>query len=485
MLLAVVFAFLLSAFSIRWLVVVAPKVGLIDKPGGHKRHDRHIPIVGGLGIYLGVLAVIPLLMWTTSGMTFLVFIAAASLLLFTGLLDDVHQLGVRIRFAIQCVAALMMIYGGGVVLTDFGTIVNDELVLLGMFAVPVTIFATCGVINALNMIDGIDGLAGALSVVCLVFLGYMVAIAGRYDYLLFILGLASSIIGFLLYNFRHPGQPMARVFMGDAGSTLLGFTFAWLMISLTQGENRAMAPVTSLWIFAVPLMETVSVMLRRVVTGNSPFKPDHSHLHHMLVDAGFRVSHAVTVIIGLQVVLASIGIAGHFYGISETFMFYSFLFIWLLHFFLISLSGQTVHYFRKWHRALDFTVADVQQIYIGNLPKTSAASQVNRLLGVHRATFSLRDHLTNQHGEPKKYAIVEVSNPQRVQDLLKQLRARRTAEEASIVIRQYIPRKTTNCRRTKDNQRNKNRRATDRRGQHNTVNQIKHEQQMHLQQPNQ
>jgi UDP-GlcNAc:undecaprenyl-phosphate GlcNAc-1-phosphate transferase len=93
-------------------------------------------------------------------------------------------------------------------------------------------------------------------------------------------------VGFLYYNLRYPGNRRARVFLGDNGSMLLGFLFAWLFIALSQGEPAAMTPVTALWLFALPLMDTVGVMLRRIWLGKSPFRADRHHLHHLFVRAG-------------------------------------------------------------------------------------------------------------------------------------------------------------------------------------------------------
>src|SRR3569832_909431 len=127
----------------------------------------------------------------------------------------------------------------------------------------------------------------------------------------------ASIVGFLIFNARSPWCKRAKVFMGDAGSMFLGFALARFLIDFSQGDQRIMHPVIALWIFAVPLMDTVAVMLRRIMTGHSPFSADRMLLHHLLLSMGLCVGQTVLLIWGLAVVLALIGILGHSYGISD------------------------------------------------------------------------------------------------------------------------------------------------------------------------
>lgn len=161
------------------------------------------------------------------------------------------------------------------------------------------------------MIDGIDGLSGSVSLVSLGLIG-VVAYSAHSSWSLFlIVALMGGVAGFLYYNLRYPGNGRARVFLGDNGSMLSGFLFAWLLVALSQGDGRvAMTPVTALWLFALPLMDTVGVMVRRIWLGKSPFRPDRQHLHHLLVRAGFRVCDIVLVAVILQLGFGLTGIAG-------------------------------------------------------------------------------------------------------------------------------------------------------------------------------
>ena len=113
--------------------------------------------------------------------------------------------------------------------------------------------------------------------------------------------------------------------MGDAGSMFLGFVLSWFLITLSQGDDRAMSPVTALWLFSAPLIETLTMMIRRVRNGRSPFSADREHLHHLLELAGYSKHMTLLIIIAASVLFAATGLLGHFLEVPEPVMFYSFL----------------------------------------------------------------------------------------------------------------------------------------------------------------
>jgi UDP-GlcNAc:undecaprenyl-phosphate GlcNAc-1-phosphate transferase len=157
----------------------------------------------------------------------------------TGLADDIWHLGFKPRLVVQAAVALAMVFVGGVELASLGELLPGVAVDLGWFAVPITVFATIGLINAVNMIDGIDGLSGSVSLVSLAFIAVVAHGADNPAYLLVAVALMGGIVGFLFFNLRYPGNARARVFLGDNGSMLLGFVFAWLLIALSQGGDAA------------------------------------------------------------------------------------------------------------------------------------------------------------------------------------------------------------------------------------------------------
>jgi len=318
-------AFFIALAAVFLLKPVAVKIGLTDDPGGRKQHAGAIPLIGGIAMFLGFL--FAMLGLGISLDAYRAFIAGMALIVIVGVLDDLHELNTRSRFIVQIIAALLMVLWGEVVISDVGRLLYSEVTSLGAWAIPFTVFGVVGVVNALNMSDGIDGLAGGLVLVSLVFMSVLAFSGGHVADGQVILVLVSAVLAFLWFNFPLPGRKQAKVFMGDAGSMFLGFALAWFAVSLSQGEGRAMSPVTALWLMALPLMDTVSVMIRRVIRGRSPFSPDREHFHHVLLVAGYGTRKTVYIMMTLAVALALIGVAAEFLGVPEYLMFYLFLVI--------------------------------------------------------------------------------------------------------------------------------------------------------------
>lgn len=368
--LAVVFVvcLLISGVAIRWGMGMASRLGIMDRPGGHKLHDASTPFVGGVGIVTAFFGVFLLLHLLLPGffLSPLQGILVGVLLLFlTGLADDILHLSFKLRFVIQAAAALSMVFIGGVELRSLGELLPGWRFDLGLFSIPLTIFATVGLINAVNMIDGIDGMSGSLSVVCLALAGLVAYATGQGAYVVLIVGLIGGVVGFLYYNLRYPGNARARVFLGDNGSMVLGFAFAWLFIALSQGESPAMTPVTALWLFALPLMDTVGVMLRRLWLGKSPFRPDRHHLHHLFLRAGYRVCDIVALAAVVQISLGLVGVGGLVLRVPEFLMFALFLGVFAAYFLLILRPWRVVPGLRRIGRLLGLPSGQVRGIFVG------------------------------------------------------------------------------------------------------------------------
>ena len=263
---------------------IARRIGLTDTPGGRKVHAEPVPLVGGISIFFGfclalLVAGIPL-------GSLRALIAGSGLLLVVGVLDDFRELSPRSRFMAQIIAALVMSLWGQVYLEEFGNLFGLGSLTLGWLALPISVFCVVGVINALNMADGVDGIASSAVLICVAGMGFLqwTATGTLPAHLLL---LEACVAAFWLANagivFRGP----ARVFLGDGGSLFLGFVVAWHLVGLSQGDSsRVIAPVTALWLFALPLLDTVYVMLRRLRSGMSPFSGGRDHLHHLFLNAG-------------------------------------------------------------------------------------------------------------------------------------------------------------------------------------------------------
>lgn len=333
---AYVTAFFVTLVLIPMLARVAPHIGLVDRPCGHKRHHGLVPLIGGIAIFCGFLFGVLVIQEPLS--EFRPLFAGAALLVIIGVLDDFRELGPHSRFLAQIGAALIMTFWGGRVLENLGPLSGSHDSLLGVWAVPFTVFGVVGVINAVNMLDGVDGLAGGLAFLAFLALGLASYEANAPSHAKTLFVAASAAIAFLLFNMRRPGLHRAAVFMGDAGSMFLGFVLAWFLVDLSQAPGRVIAPVTALWIVAVPLMDTVCIMLRRMLRRRSPFLADREHLHHLLQRLGMSVGQSVWGIIALSGASAAFGLWAQARGLPERYQLAAFLSIFAGYFLTISLA---------------------------------------------------------------------------------------------------------------------------------------------------
>src|SRR5690606_11323058 len=166
---------------------------------------------------------------------------------------DRYDLPALARFLAQVCAALLMVGGAGVTAHDIGYVFFGGLVELGWFSIPFSLAIVLTAINAFNMIDGSDGLAGIQALVALAFLGFAAVAAGATTYLPILIALTGCVSGFLIFNWPVRRRRKVHAFMGDAGSTMLGFSLAWISLELSQTPVRAISPVVILWIFATPI----------------------------------------------------------------------------------------------------------------------------------------------------------------------------------------------------------------------------------------
>lgn len=350
-LLATVLACLITAVLIVVLRPLAMSVGLVDVPDARKSHHGPVPLIGGLAIFVAVCAacLLPQVSGVrVSGPESLSFLLAGLLLVGVGVIDDFMEVSAGTRFFAEAAAALVMIYGGGVLLSDLGGLTLSGAVLsLGILAVPFTIFATIGVINALNMCDGLDGLSGSLALVA--FSGFALAqtLWGPEQGCSLIMVLGGGVIGFLLFNMRRPGRSRASIFLGDAGSMFLGFALTWFAISLSQGPHAIIKPAAALWFIIVPIIDAVAMMLRRVVRGRSPFSPDREHLHHIFLLAGYSVSQTVGIMAGLAIIGVAVGLASTYWNWPDLWVAGGFLAVGVVYFWMIMHAWRVMRFLHR------------------------------------------------------------------------------------------------------------------------------------------
>lgn len=291
---------LITIFSLRRL---APRLGLVDRPDERKWHRGRVPLVGGLCFFLGT--IVGLAYFGHLDRFMVCLLATGALIFLTGLIDDLEGLSVSTRLLVQAGAAGMVIASSGIYIDGLGHLFGGEFRLHAL-GIPVTIIAVIGLINAFNMLDGIDGLAGSMALVSIAcILSFASAGWPTLGVALLLQILSVSLIPYLFVNLGWPDG--RKVFMGDAGSTLIGFLLAWSLIFMSHRQVRQLAPADVLWCIAIPIMDIVAVMYRRMRKGLSPFKSDRRHLHHLLLEAGYSSRETLALIVAGGLFVAAIG----------------------------------------------------------------------------------------------------------------------------------------------------------------------------------
>ena len=330
-------AFIGVVLAICVLRPLAPAAGLIDLPGGRRQHADAVPLIGGLAIAQGLLLALALRAGTGLGGTVSgqlppppALLAAALVVLAGGLLDDLHELSARVKLLFQIIAASLLAGWGGTLVLHVGALVSPEVQGLGVaLVVPFTVLGMVGVMNAVNMIDGADGLAGGVALSALLWFGVAAALAGLAGHVWLISLIAAAVAAYLCFNAGGPLARKYKVFLGDAGSLLLGLLLAWIAIELAMAPAAAVSPIAAVWILAVPICDSVSLMLRRMLRRRSPFSADREHLHHVLQDAGLSRAAAVGLMVAINTAFGGIALWAQRNGVPEHYLFYSAMFIFV------------------------------------------------------------------------------------------------------------------------------------------------------------
>ncbi|MBK8140305.1 MAG: undecaprenyl/decaprenyl-phosphate alpha-N-acetylglucosaminyl 1-phosphate transferase [Chitinophagaceae bacterium] len=280
-------SFIITFLAVPVVLEVAEKKKLFDMPNERKVHTRLVASLGGVGIFGGFILASLLSIQGHLNSEFQYFFAAALVIFFLGLKDDLIILSASKKFIGQLIAASILIHLGGIRLDSMYGLMGFENLPEG-FALALSYLTIIVVINSFNLIDGVDGLAASLGILTmLVFGSYFFAI-GFQAYALLAFAMAGSLGAFMIFN-HHP----AKIFMGDSGSLMIGLINAILVIKFINVANDPLVaiPVSSavaigFAILIVPLLDTLRVFSIRIFNGVSPFTPDRNHVHHLLLDRG-------------------------------------------------------------------------------------------------------------------------------------------------------------------------------------------------------
>ena len=335
-------AFCCTLIAIVALTPLARKVGLVDVPTGRKQHQDAVPLIGGLAIFITFLA--GGVLWgdadtfviVVKGQSALsVLLGCSGFLVLTGMLDDRFHLGVVMRIASEILVALTIIELLDLRLTWLGDLVGTgQIKLPPTFSYIFTVVAIFGLMNAFNMLDGIDGLLASLVITTITgFHLFTETTPGLMS--LFIL---ASLSAFLISNLKL-SPIVAKTFLGDAGSKLLGFVVVCLLLGAASGQvggQKLIQPATALFLVAVPLFDMVFTILRRIIRKGSPFAADRSHIHHLFLDLGFSHRRALVMIVTINLSATCLGLLLHRLNAPEYYQFGIFIGMFLLYCLLAS-----------------------------------------------------------------------------------------------------------------------------------------------------
>lgn len=319
-------AFLIVLALIPLICQWAKKAGFVDKPEGRKQHDSPVPPLGGVVVFI----VFMISMLIDSSLPWAVF-AALGLILVVGIIDDAWEVNAVFKFAIHFLAAFTIVVGGGAQIHSLGNLLGFGSIELAWMAIPFSIACVVYIQNAVNMMDGVDGLAGGNS---LLILGWLL-LADVLHFGHMVNGplpiLMACLAGFLVYNMRSPLLKKAKIFLGDAGSMALGLMIAWHAITLSQGGNAVITPVSIAWIIALPIVDSFGLLVTRLKEGRAPFAPDRRHFHHHFINAGFTAGQTTILILSYSALLGAIGFFGIRMGIPDYVLGWGWVALWVGH----------------------------------------------------------------------------------------------------------------------------------------------------------
>lgn len=292
----ILFVFLVVVLIVPIIIKIAHHVNALDIPNERKVHKTPMPRLGGLAIFLGFLIGYMVFCKPTVQMNSILI--GSFFIIFLGVFDDIKPLSPIIKFGGQLLAAIIVVFYGNIVMQDvsaFGIYID-----FAFLAKPITILFIVGVINCMNLIDGLDGLAGGIATIFFVTIAIISNIFGLYN------GLDSSLtlimigatLGFLLYNF-HP----AKIFMGDSGSMFLGYIIS--IISLLGFKNVTLTSfIVPILILAIPILDTLFAIIRRLLKGQSFAKADKEHFHHQILRMAGNQTKTVLIIYLIQILFS-------------------------------------------------------------------------------------------------------------------------------------------------------------------------------------
>jgi len=312
-------AFVSAALLLALLEPTAKKYGLVDVPGGRKAHLLATPDHGGIAIFFATL--IAVVASDTLLENYWPLLLTAFFVLSIGVIDDLYDINAKSRMLLHASIAAVLIVLTDTRISSLGNLFGFGDLQLYWLSYPFTIFCFLAGINAINMIDGIDGLAGGLVLIPLGLIAAVCFLYGDANLAFFATVVCGALLAFLLSNYRFPGRKRARAFLGDSGSTTLGFMFVWFLIEATQQEANPLPPVVALWLLAIPLVDSGCVILMRWKQGRSILSAGRDHVHHRLMKMGCSVTKTAIILHVASVSFCFFGLACYYTGVQDWLLF--------------------------------------------------------------------------------------------------------------------------------------------------------------------
>ncbi len=295
----IVLVFLLSLFLTYMVTKFSSRLGMLDIPNERSSHINPIPRGAGVAIFLAYLSVLVLFHYDFV-LKYLGFIIGSVIIFLVGVYDDNRGVNPKTKFIFIALATVAIFFMDHLAIKTLGTWYGHTIKLPLIISFLVTAFAVIGFTNALNLIDGLDGLSGSVSIVIFSAF-YYIGMVNHDDFMMIISSfMIASIIAFIFFNW-HP----AKIFMGDSGSLVLGFTIS--VVAIKSIDYISITAV--LFLTAIPIIDTLTVMIRRLQRGLSPFNPDKTHLHHKVLRWKGGVDNSVVIIAAIQFVFSFMGLA--------------------------------------------------------------------------------------------------------------------------------------------------------------------------------
>ena len=314
--LAFISSLVLTYFAIPSIISVAQKKELVDVPNERRSHQVNTPSLGGIGIFAGV--IFSVILWTPfKYFGDLQYILSSFVIIFLiGAKDDLDPVSPKVKFAGQAFAAIILIFFTKVVISDFWGVFGIHKINYWV-GVVFSFLTILTIINAFNLIDGINALSASVGVLMSITFGTWFFLTDNLALAIVAFSLAGSVIAFLRYNVTP-----AKIFMGDTGSLLIGMVAAILAIQFIESHHALdqhqlkfnSAPAVAIGILIIPIFDTLRVFVMRMLKGKSPFNPDRTHIHHLLLNCGLSHMQATFILIVVNLLFIILVLKFHALG---------------------------------------------------------------------------------------------------------------------------------------------------------------------------